>query len=571
MQTLMPNGLGRCGYIVRRYTDHSTCLSRMLLASTTRSINRYSTKTSQEPKFTPSQVYHDMFDNITGEQMRDMLSTSNAQMAPYKQKNTNQSNLSFVDKIRIKVKAGDGGSGCVSFHREKYIPEGPPDGGNGGDGANIILRADFNDNNLSHISRNYIGQNGEKGKGARRTGKSGEDIIIRVPVGTVIREMETYFDDDGDAVEREDKRLDSSSDEFDPDYYLSKLNSPVIDGKTDTTLFEDQLSEEYDMDQSKRRKKLWREVQVVADFDTPGQELVFLRGGRGGRGNYNFASSTNRSPDYAGVGRAGHEKYLDLELKIIADIGLVGYPNAGKSTLLSRMSNAVPKIKNYAFTTLRPYVGVVDLGVPEEKKPMLLSKRPRRSVTDHNNTTTMADLPGILEGAHLNVGLGLDFLRHIERTKVLCYVIDMSNEGVPAIWDGTTLEVVPDRYKDMGDDEESIKMITDSIRSKAREMDQRAPWTDYVTLVEELETYQPGLSKKPSLIIANKMDQPYAEDHLEEFKRAVGHLINCPIIPVSAEMDDPADFNKVRKVLKDLVKNIKPQEGMVAQPQSLSE
>eukprot|EP01133_Synstelium_polycarpum_P015321 gene15321-18150_t len=455
--------------------------------------------------------------------------------------------MSFVDKIRIKAKAGDGGNGCVSFFRAKYIPEGPPDGGNGGDGASVYIRADHQDNNLSHIAHTYFGDNGEKGKGGRRTGKTGEDIYIHVPVGTVVRRLEP----EASKALPLDSRLDATSPDFDPDFYLTALNRPIIDGKVTGGYG----IADADAETSIGRKN-WLVVDTLADLDYPGQEILLAKGGRGGRGNLNFATGANRSPDYAQDGSEGPVIHLELELKIIADIGLVGYPNAGKSTVLSRLSNAVPKIRNYAFTTLRPYVGVVDFDFdssPQTDKPVRLSKRPRRVTKDLMESVTLADLPGIIEGAHLNIGLGLDFLRHIERTKVLCFVVDMSNEGVPAIWNGVPLEVCPSRYSSL--DEGSLKIIIDSIRARRHEVEMRTPWGDMASLLEELESYKEGVTKKPCLIIANKMDQPYAEDHLAEFRKAVGHLLpHAPIIPVSAT--DDQDLSLVKRIFKRLVKSL---------------
>ncbi|EFA84873.1 GTP1/OBG family protein [Heterostelium album PN500] len=516
---------------------------------------------NSQSKFEPSDYFKSLYD-LSGEQLKAHAESTGAKLEQGKQKDTNYSNMSFVDKLRIKAKAGDGGSGSVHFFRAKYIPEGPPDGGNGGDGASVIVRANMNDNNLSHLSRNYVGENGEKGKGGKKTGKKGEDIILSVPPGTIIKEVEFYYEGDeelgDDASTRPttiDPRLDNTSDQFDADYYLKSLNSPFIDGKTDQQLFSEAAMGM--SDDNSKKKKLWREVQVLADMNEPGQELVLLQGGKGGKGNFNFATGSNRSPNYAQSGTPGEQKYLEFELKIIADIGLVGYPNAGKSTLLSRVSNAIPKIRNYPFTTLRPYVGVVDLNTEAEHKPVKLSKRPRKVVEDHLNTTTLADLPGILEGAHLNIGLGLDFLRHIERTKVLCFVIDMSNEGVPAIWDGKKLRVRPNRYAKYRDDESSLKRVTETIRNRSREIEKRTPWNDYITLVEELESYSEGLSDKPSVIIANKMDQPYAQDHLEEFKKLLSHIIkpSTVILPISSTESDQS-FTELKKAFKQLVKSV---------------
>ncbi len=248
--------------------------------------------------------------------------------------------MNFVDEIKILVKAGDGGNGIISFRREKYVPKGGPDGGDGGRGGDVIMRVDTGLNTLYEFRhrKKFHAENGKAGQGKNRHGRSGKDIVIRVPQGTIVREAESGM--------------------------------------------------------------------ILADLTEPGQEWVAAKGGRGGKGNARFATSTNQAPRHATAGQPGQERELLLELKVLADIGLVGMPNAGKSTLLSRISAARPKIADYPFTTLTPNLGVVDLG--------------------DERTFVVADIPGLIEGAHKGVGMGIDFLKHIERTKVLLFLIDGS-------------------------------------------------------------------------------------------------------------------------------------------------
>ena len=251
----------------------------------------------------------------------------------------------LVDSVRITVRAGDGGNGCVSFRREKYVPRGGPDGGDGGRGGNVVLAVDEGLNTLLHLHnrRQVRAGRGQHGRGSNKTGASGEDIRLQVPPGTVVR--------------------DAASGE------------------------------------------------VLGDLVENGQEMIVARGGRGGRGNVRFASSTNRVPRIAENGGEGEELELDLELKLLADVGLVGQPNAGKSTLLARLSAARPKVADYPFTTVEPYLGVVS--------------RP----DDDLRTLVMADIPGLIEGAHEGAGLGIQFLRHVERCPVLVHLVDLASDS----------------------------------------------------------------------------------------------------------------------------------------------
>lgn len=257
----------------------------------------------------------------------------------------------FTDKVRIFLKAGDGGAGCMSFRREAHVPKGGPDGGDGGKGGSIVLQGDSQYWTLIHLKyqRHQFAEDGQCGSGARSSGRDARDIVIPVPLGTVARRV----------VEQEDG----------------------------TTLTED-----------------------VGEVTADGEQLVLLKGGRGGLGNWHFKSATNQTPRYAQPGEEGDEGTFILELKVLADVGLVGFPNAGKSTLLSVVSAAKPKIANYAFTTLEPNLGIVE-------------------VRDHKSFV-MADIPGIIEGAHEGRGLGTRFLRHIERNSVLLFMIPADSDDL---------------------------------------------------------------------------------------------------------------------------------------------
>lgn len=309
----------------------------------------------------------------------------------------------FVDKVKIYVKAGDGGNGMVAFRREKYVPDGGPAGGDGGKGGDVIFRVDEGLRTLMDFryQKHFKAPNGENGRSKSQHGRGAEDLIIRVPPGTVV------IDDDT--------------------------------GK------------------------------ILADLVEHGQEAIIARGGRGGRGNIRFATPKNPAPYIAENGEPGEERYVTLELKLLADVGLVGFPNVGKSTLLSVVSAAKPKIANYPFTTLTPNLGVVDVG--------------------DMRSFVMADLPGLIAGAHQGVGLGHQFLRHIERTRLIVHVIDMSaSEG-------------------------------------------RDPYEDYLQINEELKLYNYRLEERKQIIAANKMDLPGAEENLEVFRQKVKDV---PIYEISA-------------------------------------
>jgi len=297
----------------------------------------------------------------------------------------------FIDRVRIWVEGGHGGDGCISFRREKYVPRGGPDGGNGGDGGDVILEVDPNLNTLIDyvFKRHFKAGRGAHGKGKNQTGRKGEDIILKVPPGTLVYE----------------------------------------DGK------------------------------LLGELLTPGDRLVVARGGKGGRGNAAFRSSTNQAPRVAEKGQPGEKKSLILELKLLADIGLVGYPNAGKSTLLRRLTDARPKVAAYPFTTLTPILGTL-IGT--------------------NRHIVIADIPGIIDGAHMGKGLGIEFLRHIERTRLLLYVLDITQD----------------------------------------------PVNQFTALQDELREYNPLLLQKPYIIAINKIDLVPDYDTLkEQFPKA--HFISA--------------------------------------------
>ena len=312
--------------------------------------------------------------------------------------------MSFVDRAKIVIKSGDGGDGCSSFHREKFVQRGGPDGGDGGNGGNVVLYADAGMNTLLDFkfARFYRAQNGESGRSKLQRGKNGDDLVIKVPVGTIVKDISS--------------------------------------GK------------------------------IIADMNVSGKTRIVLHGGRGGKGNARFATPTKQSPKFSQPGQKTLEHEIELELKTIADVGLIGLPNVGKSTILSVLTNAKPKIANYHFTTLTPNLGVV--------------KR-------YDSSFVLADIPGLIAGAADGAGLGHDFLRHIERTRMLVHVLDISgSEG-------------------------------------------RNPVDDYRRINSELEKYSKRLAQLPQIIAANKMDITGADENLELLKKEVEND-GVKVFPVSA-------------------------------------
>jgi len=331
----------------------------------------------------------------------------------------------FIDTARIFVKAGNGGNGAVSFRREKYIAAGGPDGGDGGKGGDVVFIADESIRTLVDFryKRHYRAEPGRSGGSSNCTGRNGEDLVIKVPPGTVIKDEETG--------------------------------------------------------------------RILADITKPGQSAIIAKGGKGGKGNQHFATPTRQAPNFAKSGEPGEERWILLELKLLADVGLIGYPNAGKSTLLSVVSAATPKIADYPFTTLEPNLGVV--------------------AVDDNESFVLADIPGLIEGAHKGAGLGHEFLKHAERTRILIHVVDIS--GVEG----------------------------------------RDPAKDFDIVNGELVQYSPVLANKPQVVAANKMDLPGAEENLAGFRAAVEPR-GYEVFPISAAAGRGTKelMRHVARMLKDM-------------------
>lgn len=331
----------------------------------------------------------------------------------------------FIDEVKIEVQAGNGGNGCLAFRREKFIEMGGPFGGNGGHGGNVVFTVDEGLNTLIDLryKKKYRAKNGEHGQGKGMHGKNAPDLIIKVPPGTVVSDMETGF--------------------------------------------------------------------ILGDLTNKDDTLIVANGGRGGRGNMAFATRTNPAPDFCENGEPGEEKILKVELKLLADVGLVGMSSVGKSTIISKISAAKPKIAAYHFTTLSPNLGVVR--------------------TKDNRSFVVADLPGLIEGASLGEGLGDKFLKHIERTRVIAHVVDMSGfEG-------------------------------------------RNPYDDYVTINKELESFNKKIMEKPQIVLANKMDMESSKENLIKFKEKVGK--DVPVYEISAIKGE--GFDQVLLVLADMLDTIK--------------
>ena len=341
----------------------------------------------------------------------------------------------FVDRIKIFAQAGNGGRGCVSFRREKFVPKGGPDGGDGGRGGDVILRADRHVDNLSNLFYEPIikAKNGGHGMGKKMHGRSAPPKIVHVPVGTIV-------------------------------WHAEEGNHSTLNAQRST------LDEETEQTENRKPKI---EDQSLVDLTRDGQGFVLCRGGAGGKGNVHFKSSRNRAPREYTEGKEGEQGYFLLELRTIADAGLVGYPNAGKSTLLRKISAARPKVAAYPFTTLHPIVGVIEF--PGYQR------------------ATVADIPGLIEGAHRGLGLGHEFLRHITRCRVLVFVIDVAgSEG-------------------------------------------RNPVEDLKNLRREIDLYNPTLSSRPWIVVANKMDLPGAKENLKAMQERLPRIKIVPTSPVKGE------------------------------------
>jgi GTPase len=391
----------------------------------------------------------------------------------------------FIDEIKIYAQAGHGGKGAVAFHREAYITKGGPSGGNGGRGGSVILQADHDLNNLigQYYVPRLIAPGGEGGMGKGMDGHAGKDLIIKVPCGTLVWRLastaapsleEDSEDEDDDAGEEAGKN---------PMFSTGTSQRPVLRASAGIRGMEVDLSKD---DEDEKLSATSPKGELVADLTQDGQQFVLCKGGRGGLGNRNFATAARQTPRFAQPGEPGDEGDFLLELRIVAEIGLVGYPNAGKSTLLTAISRARPKVAAYPFTTLHPQIGIVEY--PDWKR------------------LTVCDVPGLIEGAHNNIGLGHKFLRHIKRCKILVLLLDMA---------GT---------------------------------DGRKPWDDYKQLLSELELYDPTLLDKPRLVVANKMDEAVAEENLKQFKKKIKKV---SLLPISAAFDQ--GMEKFRETIRKAV------------------
>jgi len=362
---------------------------------------------------------------------------------------------------------GHGGKGAVAFQREKYRPKGGPSGGNGGRGGEVILEANHDLNNLigQYYQPRLLAQNGQQGGGNGMDGAAGKDLIVKVPCGTMVWKLPAsqQTGDPGKAQPAEAV----------PALLASSSQREVFRTSAGARAMEIDLSDE---PAGKTASAPKPKGELVADLTEHQQRFVLCKAGRGGLGNRNFATAARQTPRFAQPGEPGDEGAFLLELRIIAEVGLIGYPNAGKSTLLTAISHARPKVAPYPFTTLHPQIGIMEYA--------------------DFHRLTVCDVPGLIEGAHLNVGLGHEFLRHIERCKVLVVLLDMAGE------------------------------------------DGRPPWEDYRNLLDELGLYDPALLEKPRLVVANKMDESAADENLKKFKRRIRQT---PILPIAAAFDEGID------------------------------
>jgi GTP-binding protein len=377
----------------------------------------------------------------------------------------------FVDQVKVYARAGHGGKGSVSFLREAFRPKGGPSGGNGGRGGDVILEADHDRNNLIdqfYVSR-LLAEDGQGGMNKGMDGLAGEDLIIKVPCGTMVWKLPDPAPVATEGAEDSDEPPPTALAK--PAIPSSTASRPVIRHSGSARAMEINLED--DGDDAVESGDPEEGKVLVADLTTHGQRFVLCKGGRGGLGNRNFATSVRQAPRFAQPGEPGGEGNYLFELRMLAEVGLVGYPNAGKSTLLTAISKARPKIAAYPFTTLTPQVGILEY--------------------EDFRRLTICDVPGLIEGAHNNVGLGHAFLRHIKRCRIIVILLDMA---------GT---------------------------------DGREPWDDYRQLLSELELYDPQMLERPRLVVANKMDEPVAEENLKKFKRRVRKV---SVLPISAAFDE---------------------------------
>ncbi len=404
----------------------------------------------------------------------------------------------FVDQVKIYARAGHGGKGAVSFCREAYRPKGGPDGGNGGRGGDVILVACHDLNNL--VGQFYIprlmAKDGDPGGGNGKDGLAGPDHIVKVPCGTLVwklpapeRPPEAVADEDADSDDDDDAPKSRPI----PSSASLRHVIRTAGGARAMEISVEDLDDGGGDDDAPR--KPIEGAELVADLTTDGQQFILCKGGRGGLGNRNFATSVRQAPRFAQPGEEGtNEGEYFLELRIMADIGLVGYPNAGKSTLLTAISRARPKVAAYPFTTLHPQIGILEY-------------------TDFKRLT-VCDVPGLIEGAHRDVGLGHKFLRHIRRCKILVILVDMA---------GT---------------------------------DNREPWDDYKKLMKELELYDAAMLDKPRFVVANKMDEPVAEENLKKFKKKVPRT---KVLPISAAFGQGMPVFK--QMIRDAVEEVEASEA----------
>lgn len=399
----------------------------------------------------------------------------------------------FIDEIKVYARAGHGGKGAIAFAREKYRPKGGPSGGNGGRGGNVILQADHDLNNLiaQFFQPRLLAESGQGGLGKGMDGHAGKDLIVKVPVGTLVWKLPDT-EPPADSTPKQPESVEEEE-ELDgpPVLKPSMAGRPVFHAGAKVRAMEINLEEEAPAETG---TGIQDKGELVADLTRNGEQFVLCKGGRGGLGNRNFATATRQTPRFAQPGEPGEEGNYLLELRIMAEVGLVGYPNAGKSTLLTAISRARPKVAPYPFTTLHPQIGIVEY--------------------EDFHRLTVCDVPGLIEGAHMNVGLGHAFLRHIERCKILVILLDMA---------GT---------------------------------DNRAPWDDYKNLLKELEMYDPGLLEKPRYVVANKMDEPVAQENLKQFKRKIR---KTQVLPIAAGFGEGVD--QFKRLIREAVEETsKPAE-----------